>query len=65
MKLNTDGLSIGNLGMAGCGGMIRDDCGCWIAGFSRRIGITNSFVAECGGLRMGLCYVAILIFHLL
>ena len=42
MKLNTDGSSIGNAGMAGCGGVIRDDRGCWIVGFSKQIRITNS-----------------------
>ena len=53
MKLDTDGSFIGNPGMAGCGGVIRDDRGCWIAGFSKRIGITNSLVAELWGLRDG------------
>lgn len=38
MKLNTDGSSIGNLGMAGCGGVIRDDRGCWIAGLANELG---------------------------
>ena len=46
MKLNTDGSANGNLGLAGCGGMIRDDSGQWIVGFSKCIGITSSFVAK-------------------
>ena len=54
MKLNTDGLVFGNLGVASCGGVIRDDCGNWISGFTKRIGITNSFIAEMWGLREGL-----------
>ena len=42
-KLNTDGASKGNPGLAGCGGVVRDKNGRWIAGFSRRIGVTSSF----------------------
>ena len=54
MKLNTDGPVVGSMGVAGCGGVARDDHGGWVAGFSRRIGLTNSFVAELWGLRDGL-----------
>ena len=54
MKLNTDGSVIGSKGVAGCGGVIRDDGGNWISGFTKRIGITNSFMAEMWGLREGL-----------
>lgn len=46
MKLNTDGSSLGNPGLAGGGGVIRDWTGRWIAGFSRKIGITSSLMAE-------------------
>ena len=58
LKLNTDGLADGNPGMAGCGGLLRDDHGNWLAGFARRIGTNTSFVAELWGLRDGLslCY---------
>ena len=42
-KLNTDGASKGNLGLVGCGGVVRDENGRWIAGFSRHIGVTSSF----------------------
>ena len=38
----------------GYGGIIRDENGHWVAGFSRKIGITNSFVVELWGLRDGL-----------
>ena len=38
-KLNTNGASKGNLGLVGCGGVVRDENGRWIAGFSRRIGV--------------------------
>ena len=54
MKLNTDGSVIGSMGVASYGGVIRDDCGNWISSFTKRIGITNSFIAEMWGLRKGL-----------
>ena len=54
MKLNTDGSSLGNPGIAGGGGLIRDDYGRWIVGFSRRIGVTSCFLAELWALRDGL-----------
>ena len=53
MKLNTDGSANGTSGLAGCGGVIRNDEGQWIVGFSKCIGITNSFAAELWGLREG------------
>jgi len=58
VKLNTDGAAAGNTGLAGCGGLLRDEHGNWLAGFARRIGTTTSFVAELWGLRDGLslCY---------
>ena len=54
MKLNTDGSWLGGAERAGCGGIVRDDQGEWVAGFSRHIGSTNSFTAEMWGLREGL-----------
>ena len=33
MKLNTDGSANGNPGLAGCGGVIRDDARRWIVVF--------------------------------
>ena len=53
-KLNTDGVASGNSGLVGCGGIVRDEHGGWLVGFSRQIGITTSFVAELWGLRDGL-----------
>ncbi len=41
-KLNNDGLILGNPGLAGGGGVIRDSLGNWVGGFSRSIGITVS-----------------------
>ena len=54
VRLNTDGSAIGNLGRAGCGGLIRNDRGEWIEGFSRSLGSSNSFIAELYALRDGL-----------
>ncbi|KAL0004154.1 hypothetical protein SO802_011715 [Lithocarpus litseifolius] len=54
LKLNTDGSSKGLLGAAAGGGLIRDEGGNWVAGFSRKIGRTDSFVAEIWALRDGL-----------
>ncbi|KAL0016329.1 hypothetical protein SO802_003398 [Lithocarpus litseifolius] len=55
VKLNTDGSSLGNPGTAGGGGgIIHDDSGHWLTGFSQRIGITSSFMAELWALRDGL-----------
>lgn len=46
MKLNTDGSSLGNPRIARSGGVVRDEQGNWIVGFSRRIGKTTSYLAE-------------------
>ena len=54
VKLNTDGASGPGTDRTGCGGIIRDEQGRWITGFSRRIGVANSFIAELWGLRDGL-----------
>ena len=37
-----------------CGGLLQDEYGNWIGGFSRRIGLANSFTAELWALRDGL-----------
>ena len=52
--LNTDGAAVGNPGRAGCGGLIRNEHGEWLGGFSRSIGCDDSFMAELWGLRDGL-----------
>lgn len=45
-KLNTDGSSNGSVGTAAGGGLIRDELGNWVIGFSRRIGRVDNFVAK-------------------
>ena len=52
-KLNTDGAVVGNPGLVGCGGLIRDEHGTWLASFSRNIGSTTSYAVELWGLRDG------------
>lgn len=53
-KLDSDGSSLGNSGLAGGGGVIRDESDNWVVRFSRRIGLTSSFEAEIWALRDGL-----------
>ena len=53
-KLNTDGSVIGCMERAGCGGVVRDDNGNWVVGFTRHVRATNSFATELWGLRDGL-----------
>ncbi|KAK9990593.1 hypothetical protein SO802_025578 [Lithocarpus litseifolius] len=54
VKLNTDGSADVASGTAGGGGLIRDDRGNWIMGFTRKIGKANCFLAEMWALRDGL-----------
>jgi ribonuclease HI len=53
-KLNIDGSSLGNLGLAGGGGVIQNHLGEWVRGFSRAIGFTTSVQAELRALKDGL-----------
>ena len=46
IKLNVDGCSKGNPGLAGAGGVMRDHMGTWIGGFARNISICSSVIAE-------------------
>ena len=50
-KLNTDGSKLGSNGRTGCGGVVRDEHGRWLSGFTEHIGSASSFVAEMWGLR--------------
>uniref|UniRef100_A0A2N9HM73 RNase H type-1 domain-containing protein n=1 Tax=Fagus sylvatica TaxID=28930 RepID=A0A2N9HM73_FAGSY len=53
-KLNTDGASSGNPGIAGGGGVLRDCRGAWVRGFSRHIDYASSVQAELRALLDGL-----------
>lgn len=54
VKLNTNGARKGATVLASAGGLIRNQHGNWICGFSVKIGVATSFIAECWGLREGL-----------
>ena len=54
LKLNTDGSLSGSVGTTAGGGLIRDEFGNWVIGFSRKIGRIDSFIAELWALRDGL-----------
>ncbi|XP_065639085.1 uncharacterized protein LOC136071559 [Quercus suber] len=54
VKLNTDGSTDIASGTTGGGGLIRDDRGSWIMGFTRKISKADSFLAETWALRDGL-----------
>jgi len=53
-KLNVDGASKGNPGAAGAGGIIRDQFGNWITGFTLNLGYCTSVKAELAALLQGL-----------
>ncbi|OMO56897.1 reverse transcriptase [Corchorus capsularis] len=55
VKLNTDGASCGNPGIAGAGGLIRNAAGAWLVGFAAHLGVCSNIVAELQALRLGLC----------
>ncbi|KAL9288897.1 putative ribonuclease H domain, reverse transcriptase zinc-binding domain-containing protein [Arabidopsis thaliana] len=53
-KLNTDGASRGNPGLATAGGVVRDGEGQWCVGFVLNIGICSAPLAELWGVYYGL-----------
>ena len=53
-KLNTDSSSLGNPGLAGGRGVIRNHVGDWVGSFSRTIGVITSFQAKLRALKDGL-----------
>ena len=62
VKLNLDGSSMGNPGLASGGGLIRNERGEWIKVYARAIGITMSVAAELWALRDGICLCSALNF---
>ena len=54
VKLNIDGSADIATGTVGGEGLIRDDRGSWIMGFTRKIGKADSFLVETWALRDGL-----------
>ena len=66
MKLNIDGSAKGNPDLVGCGGVIRDDSGQWIVGFSKHaLASPVALLQNYGGLGRVLSCAAILMFLLL
>ncbi|CAA7037229.1 unnamed protein product [Microthlaspi erraticum] len=53
-KMNTDGASRGNPGLAAAGGILRDDRGAWVCGFGLNIGVCSAPLAELWGVYYGL-----------
>lgn len=53
-KLNTDGASHGNAGLATAGGVLRDSDGQWCGGFALNIGLCSAPLAELWGVYYGL-----------
>lgn len=43
-----------SLGVAGCGGLLRDYNGVWIGGFAKHLGVCSTYVAELWGVLEGL-----------
>jgi ribonuclease HI len=56
MILNVDGSSIGNPGVSGFGGLIRNSDGAWVHGFAGNIGFSNILHAELLALYHGLLH---------
>ncbi|CAA7022190.1 unnamed protein product [Microthlaspi erraticum] len=54
IKINTDGASKGNSGLAYAGGVIRDANGAWCQGFALNIGMCTAPLAELWGVYYGL-----------
>ena len=54
IKLNKDGSSLDNPGMARVRGLLRDSSGLWISGFSLSMGITTNNRAKLGAVHQGL-----------
>lgn len=48
-----DGASLGNPGVAGAGGVIRDASGDWLVGFMLHLGVCSNMVAEMEAARLG------------
>ena len=53
-KLNTDASVLSSSSFASGGGLLRDSCGSWVQGFTKKIGTTNCLLAELWALKDGL-----------
>ncbi|GAU26714.1 hypothetical protein TSUD_314910 [Trifolium subterraneum] len=53
--LNTDGAAKISASRAGYGGVLRNETGIWIEGFTKALGDTTAYMAELWGIYEGLC----------
>ncbi|KAK4278747.1 hypothetical protein QN277_016549 [Acacia crassicarpa] len=53
-KLNVDGTVTSSQGKANCGGVVRDNRGLWISGFTQLLGNCEAYAAEEWALLLGL-----------
>ena len=51
IKINTDGSALGNPGIVGAGGILRNHLGQWISGFSLHVGLATNNMAELSAIR--------------
>lgn len=56
LKFDIDGSSLGNPGLVGCGGILRDDGGNFNFSFSLHLGEESNVFAEVMALKQGLLY---------
>ena len=54
VKLNIDGAVTRNPGASSAGGLIRNDQGCWLKGFSANLGRSSNIAAELWAILLGL-----------
>ncbi|GAU18198.1 hypothetical protein TSUD_249000 [Trifolium subterraneum] len=54
VKLNCDGSQNDRLGLAGCGGLLRNSDDNWLKGYSRKLGNCDALHAEMWGMYLGL-----------
>lgn len=46
LTVNSDGAVKANLGVATCGGVLRDANMLWLGGFAKRLHVTSAYLAE-------------------
>ncbi|KAL6218963.1 hypothetical protein ACLB2K_012170 [Fragaria x ananassa] len=63
LKLNTDGFSKGNPGLAGCGGVFRDSFGRFIGGYCQGLGAQTAFFAELMAVILGVEFAFLFGWH--
>ncbi|KAL6214491.1 hypothetical protein ACLB2K_013925 [Fragaria x ananassa] len=63
LKLNTDGFSKGNPGLAGCGGVFRDSFGRFIGGYCQSLGAQTPFFAELMAVILGVEFAFLFGWH--